>query len=622
MARPGFASLPDLPARAARPHDLRTFAFLGSAAVVLAGLYWMRAVLVPIALAILLTFLLSPLVAGLQRRGVHRVAATLVVVLLTLTVLGGLGWVLTRQLAAFAHELPRYGTHLRAKIADLRGMGKGGSVEKVQQTVEAVVGEIQKGGGGPAAPGPVAVTVTSSPVLAHLPTLLEALATAGVVLVLVIFMLLERVDLRDRVIRLFGYRQLTATTRALDEASLRISRYLLMQSTINGSFGLAVGVGLVLIGLPYAVLCGALAALLRFIPYLGTWVAFILTLTLSLAVFPGWTRPVMIVALFVTLELLAYLVFEPWLFSQSAGVSSVALLVAITFWTWAWGPLGLLLATPMTVCLLVLGKYLPPLAFFDLLLREEPVLDDNVRYYQRLLARNRDDAAEVVETHIAAHGPGSVYDEILLPAVYYAKHDRDRERLTDVDVDLVVQGTREIVDGLEADIATAGAGEAASRATSRPPAVALGFPARDEGDALALVMVRQALDPTGLELRIPGPLLAAEVVAQVEAARPCVVCIGSVGPGGLSQPRHLCKRLRARFPDLPIIVGRYGRHGELPAERDVLLAAGATTVPTTIQETQHALMEWAFPRPASAAVGAEAAGAELPASECLARSPG
>ena len=176
------------------------------------------------------------------------------------------------------------------------------------------------------------------------------------------------------------------------------------------------------------------------------------------------------------------MVFEPWLFSQSSGVSSVALLVAITFWTWAWGPVGLLLATPMTVCLLVLGRHLPPLGFFDLLLREEPVLDDNVRYYQRLLARDPDDAAEVIETHIAAHGPSSVYDEILLPAIHYAKHDRDRERLTDADVDLVMQGTREIVDGLDADIAAA-AGEPASGPPSSPPAVALGFPTRDEGDA-------------------------------------------------------------------------------------------------------------------------------------------
>ena len=264
------------------------------------------------------------------------------------------------------------------------------------------------------------------------------------------------------------------------------------------------GVGLLLIGMPYAVLCGTLAALLRFIPYLGTWVAFILTLALSLAVFSGWTRPVMVVALFLTLELLAYVVFEPWLFSQSSGVSSVALLVAITFWTWAWGPVGLLLATPMTVCLLVLGRHLPPLGFFDLLLREEPVLDDNVRYYQRLLARDPDDAAEVIETHIAAHGPSSVYDEILLPAIHYAKHDRDRERLTDADVDLAMQGTREIVDGLDADIAAA-AGEPPRGPRPSPPTVALGFPTRDEGDVLALVMVRGALIPPGSSCAFPAP---------------------------------------------------------------------------------------------------------------------
>jgi predicted PurR-regulated permease PerM len=617
LPRPPAAFSPG-PGRATGAHHLQAFAFLGSAAVVVAGVYWMRAVLVPIAVAILVTFLLSPLVSGLERRGIHRVAAVLVVVLLTLAIVGGLGWVLTRQLGAFADELPRYSTHLRQKITDLRGIGRGGAVEKVQRTVEAMVGEMQKGQGGRATPNPVPVTLTTSPVLSHLPTLLEAVTTTGVVLVLVIFMLLERAELHDRVIRLFGYRQLTVTTRALDEASVRISRYLVMQSSINGSFGLAIGLGLLLIGLPYAVLCGVLAAALRFIPYVGTWMAFILTLALSLAVFPGWTWPAMVVALFVGLELLAYLVFEPWLFSQSAGVSSVALLVAITFWTWAWGPVGLLLATPMTVCLLVLGKYLPPLGFFDLLLRGEPVLDENVRYYQRLLARNRDEAADVVEAYIAAGDRGRVYDEVLLPAIYYAKQSRDRDQLSEEDVDFVVQATREIMAELDADTAPTGAESAASGGGSRQPAVALGFPACDDGDALALAMVRHGLDPTHLELRTPGPLLAAEVVAHVEAERPPVVCIGSVAHGGLSQARHLCKRLRFRFPDLPLIVGRYGFHRELAADRDSLVAAGATAVPTTIEETQQALMAWTLP-PRRAA---DRAGPEASRAGYLAPAPG
>jgi predicted PurR-regulated permease PerM len=236
----------------------------GIIALVVAALYWLQGVLIPLALAVLLTFLLSPVVGALQRRGLGRVPAVLVTVFLALSVLGGIGWTLTRQLVTLADELPRYSLNIHHRIADLRGASKVGSVEKVQKTVEDVVGQIQKTD----TPGvtrqkPVAVALEPPSLLAHLPTLLQALANAGVVMVLAIFMLLERRELRDRVILLIGYRRVTATTRALDEAGARISRYLLMQSAINGSFGVAVGLGLFLIGVPYAVIWGSLAAALR-----------------------------------------------------------------------------------------------------------------------------------------------------------------------------------------------------------------------------------------------------------------------------------------------------------------------------------------------------------------------
>jgi len=318
----------------------------GIIALVVVGLYWLQAVLIPLALAVLLTFLLSPVVGTLQRRGLGRVPAVLVTVLLALSILGGTGWTLTRQLVTLADELPRYSLNIHQRIVDLRGASQGGSMEKVQQAVENVVGELQKTGkGGGPGPKPLAVVLEPPSILSHLPTLLQALASAGVVTVLMIFMLLERRELRDRVILLIGYRRLTATTRALDEAGERISRYLLMQSTINGSFGVAVGLGLFLIGVPYAVIWGSLAAALRFIPYVGSFVAALLPLALSLAVFPGWLQPALVVGLFLVLDL-AIMVIEPWLYGQSAGVSQFALLVAVTFWTWLWGPVGLLRATP------------------------------------------------------------------------------------------------------------------------------------------------------------------------------------------------------------------------------------------------------------------------------------
>ncbi len=246
----------------------------GILALVVAGLYWLQAVLIPLALAVLLTFLLSPVVSMLQRRGLGRVPSVLVTVLLALSILGGIGWTLARQLVTLADELPQYSRNIHHRIADLRGASKGGFVEKVQKAVEDFVGEIEKTDTlGVSREKRVAVVLEPPSIFVHLPNLFQALASAGVVAVLVIFMLLERRELRDRVILLIGYRRMTATTRALDEAGDRISRYLLMQSIINGSFGVAVGLGLFLIGVPYAVTWGSLAAALRFIPYFGAFVA-------------------------------------------------------------------------------------------------------------------------------------------------------------------------------------------------------------------------------------------------------------------------------------------------------------------------------------------------------------
>jgi predicted PurR-regulated permease PerM len=302
----------------------------GIVALIVAGLYWLQAVLVPLALAVLLTFMLSPVVSALQRWGLGRVPAVLATALLGLSILGGIGWTVTRQLVTLADELPGYSQNIHRRIADLRGAGKGGSVEKVQKAVADVVGEIQKTDTSSATrPKPVAVFLEPPSILVHLPNFLHALAGAGVVTVLVIFMLLERLELRDRVILLIGYRRMTATTRALDEAGERITRYLLMQSIVNGSFGVAVGLGLFLIGVPYAVIWGALAAALRFIPYVGAFVSALLPLAVSLAVFPGWLQPVLVVGLFVVLELVTGMVMEPWLYGQSAGVSQVPLLIAV-----------------------------------------------------------------------------------------------------------------------------------------------------------------------------------------------------------------------------------------------------------------------------------------------------
>jgi predicted PurR-regulated permease PerM len=571
----------------------------GTIALVVAGLYWLQAVLIPIALAVLLTFLLSPVVGALQRRGLGRVPAVLVTVILALSVLGGVGWTLTRQLVTLANELPRYSLNIHQRIADLRVASKGGSVEKAQKTLDDVVGEIQKTDKpGVTRQKPIAVALEPPSILAHLPTLLQALASAVVVTVLAIFMLLERRELRDRVILLIGYRRMTATTRALDEAGTRISRYLLMQSTINGGFGVAVGLGLFLIGVPYAVIWGALAAALRFIPYVGSFVAAFLTLALSLAVFPGWREPALVVGLFLVLDLVVT-VIEPWLYGQRAGISQVALLIAVIFWTWLWGPVGLLLATPLTVCLIVLGKHLPALRFIVTLMGDRPVIEAKARYYQRLLARDQDEAADIVEAYVSADGRESVYDAVLLPALYYAKQDRDRGLLSEGDAQFVGQATREILDVLAPDAPALAEGDTGDLSVSHPGGDTririAGCPARDEADALALEMLRHLLAPARCQIEVSGTgMLTSEVVAWVDRHRPAVLCIGSVAPGGLSQARHLCMRLRSQCPELKIVVGRWGLHDERDTDRQQLLAAGADHVETTVLDTQRTLAQVAL----------------------------
>jgi hypothetical protein len=410
------------------------------------------------------------------------------------------------------------------------------------------------------------------------------------VTVLVIFMLLERRELRDRVILLIGYRRMTSTTRALDEAGVRISRYLLMQSIINGTFGVAVGLGLFLIGVPYAVIWGSLAAALRFIPYLGALVALFLPLVLSLAVFPGWLQPALVVGLFLVLELVTGSVMEPWLYGQSAGVSQVALLIALTFWAWLWGPVGLLMATPLTVCLIVLGKHLPAMGFIVVLMGDRPVIESKARYYQRLLARDQGEAIDIVEAYVNTDGRESVYDTVLLPALYYAKQDCDRGLLSESDAQFVGQATREILDVLAHDA------PAPSDPGDQPGTDArvriVGCPARDEADVLALEMVGHLLDPARYRMEVSRTgMLTAEVVAWVGLHRPALVCIGAVAPGGLSQARHLCKRLRSQCPELTIVVGRWGLHDEKDSDCQHLLEAGADHVETTLLDTQRALAQ-------------------------------
>jgi predicted PurR-regulated permease PerM len=579
---------------------------LPTVVLVIAALYWAQAVFIPVAISILLTFLLSPVADSLERLRLGRVVSVILIVILAFSLLIAVGWLVSFQLTSVANELPTYRKNIQQKIADIRGAGKGGALEKVQKTAEEVKKELAKNDEAvKAQPKPREVVVQAEqsstfwPLPLDIAPMLERLASGGLAIVLVIFMLIQREDLRNRLIRLVGYGRLTTTTRALEEASQRISRYLLMQSTINASFGLAIGVSLSLIGLPYALLWGFLAAMLRFIPYVGPWAAAIMPSALSMIVFEGWMWPALVIAVFLILELINNMILEPLLYGESAGVSEVGLLVAIAFWTWLWGPVGLILATPLTVCVVVLSKYVPQLDFISVLMGDEPVMQSNVSYYQRLLAGDQDEAEEILEDYLKTHPMEQIYDDVLVPALNDVKRDFKFGKLDESSQQFVFGATRNILEELNSLKPKTSANTTASvKPTSididhsaAPPKVRIvGCPVRDEAEELALLMCRQLLASTRYEMEIlADEALTSEVVDQVAEKRPALICIVSLPPGGLAQTRYLCKRLRLRFPDTRILIGRLGT--QTANHRDVLLAAGADKVATTMIELRDQVMQ-------------------------------
>src|SRR5690349_3569657 len=440
--------------------------------LVIAVLYWAQAVLVPVALALLITFVLSPPVTFLQRR-IGRVLAVLITVALVFATLGLAGWGVASQMSKLAGDLPRYRTNIREKISDIRGASRGGSMEQVQETVK----EIQKEVAGPQAPRgnarePVIVQSQQLSGLTDFPSwvgpAVGPLSTAGFVITLVIFMLLEREELRGRVIGLVGHGHLAVTTKAFDEAAHRVSRQLLMQTLVNMIYGVAIGAGLWALGTPYPLLWAALGAALRFVPYLGPVGAAAGPILVSLAALPGWTRPLSVVGLFVAVELFTNLVLETVLYAGAAGVSQVALLVAVAAWTWLWGSMGLLLATPLTVCLVVLGKHFPGLEFLSTLMADSPALSPDVSYYQRLLARDQGEAADIIQRHVASQPPETVYDAVMLPALTYAERDRFEGRLSGDEEQAVADETRELLADLETLLRSLPAPEDSESETDEP----------------------------------------------------------------------------------------------------------------------------------------------------------
>lgn len=575
-------------------NSLKPWITFAGGVLVIVVLYWAQAVLVPIALAILLSFVLAPPVNWLER-WVGRVPAVLMVVTLVFVVLGLAGWGLARQMSNLAQDLPRYRVNILMKIADVRGAGKGGTVEMLQETIEGIKTDLGKSDAPKGrAPQPVVVAaepVAGFPAFEWLGPIMGPLGTAGLVVALVIFMLLERRDLRDRLIGLFGHGSLSVTTKAFDEASTRVSRQLLMQSLVNGVYGIVAGLGLYFLGVPYPLVWGALGAALRFIPYVGPVLGAGAPILVSLAALPGWTDPLFVMGLFVVLELFTNLVLETALYAGAAGVSQVALLISVAFWTWLWGPLGLLLATPLTVCFVVLGKHVPGLAFVGTLMADTPALAPEYGYYQRLLARDPGEAADLIERHIKHEPWGTVYDALLLPALNYAERDRLERRLSVDEEAAVIETTRELLsDAAESlrrlEPPPTGSPEASAIPGPREPLRVLGYATSGVADEVALTMLAHALDGLPILVEMTSTRLpASELVALVRSQNVSVVCLADLPPSPPSKSRYLVKRLHDALPHLRIIVGRWGPPALADESTQPLRDAGATLVATTLAET-------------------------------------
>ena len=576
------------------PHTLKPWVIFAGCVLVIVVLYWAQAVLVPIALAVLLTFVLTPPVSWLER-WLGRVPAVLAAVTLVFIVLGLAGWGLARQMDHLADDLPTYRVNILAKIADVRGAGKGGSVEKLQETIEGIKTDLgQSSAPTGTSSRPIVVTselVTGFPGFSWLGPIVGPVGTAGLVLAMVIFMLLERRDLRDRLIGLFGLGRLTVTTKAFDEAGTRVSRQLLMQSLVNLVYGIAAGIGLYVLGVPYPMVWAALGAALRFIPYIGPVIGAGAPILVSLAALPGWAGPLWVVALFVVLELFTNLVLETVLYAGAAGVSQVALLVSLAFWTWLWGPLGLLMATPLTVCLVVLGKHVPGLEFVGMLMADTPALAPEFGYYQRLLARDQSEAADLIEQHIKTQAPLSVYDALLLPALNYAERDRLEQRLSLDEETAVIDATRELLSDAAESIRRLQPEPSSPDDPALPGARkrlrVLGLATNGIADELALQMLGHLLDDLPIVVEITkGRMLASEVVSLVQAQGVSVVCLADLPPSPPSKTRYLVKRLHAALPEVRILVGRWGPPALADDSTHLLRDAGATLVASTLAETR------------------------------------
>lgn len=577
-----------------RSHPRTALPTFAATAAVVAILYFARDVFLPLAIAVLLTFALAPIVSSLRRLGIPRLAAVIMCVLAAFAVVGAFSFVVVSQVGEVAENVPTYQANILEKVRSLKDAGsEGGIVDRLSKVIERVGQEIERP---EVAETPVAQPSRPDPLLVEIFTrqkpietlrnfispLVGPLATAGLVVVVVIFMLMEREDLRDRFIRLVGYGDLHRTTEALQDAGRRVGQYLLMQLVVNVLYGVPIGIGLWLLGIPNAILWGLLAVVLRFVPYIGPAIAMILPLFLALAVAPGWSLVLWAAALFLVMELVINNVIEPWLYGSRTGLSPLAIIVAAIFWTWLWGPIGLVLSTPLTVCLVVLGKHVPQFEFLEVLFGNEPVLDPKERLYQRLLAGDPDEATDHAEEMLEDEYLVDYYGGVAIPALLLGESDRARGAMTDEQRTRVAQSAMAVVSNLreiaqdEADEDDDGDvpddaedGQSSMELPDGSGKSVLCVGGRGELDDAAAAMLAQVLTVQGAEARTASHAEAEPAnmrnlpLEDVESA-----VVGFLNADSLNHGRFLVRRLKRFKPTIRVGIVLWSESSpDLDAER-------------------------------------------------------
>ncbi len=632
-------SEPNPPARtpaAVAPADtpgLTGLLSLAVAVVVIAALYFAREVLLPITVAVILSFMLAPLVSRFQRWRVPHVAAVLLAVLIAIGIVGGIAGVIGTQVAGIAADIPQYQATIKRKVASVQSMTTG-RLRGLTQRLDSGIGKApaqpdsEEAAAAPGTPKAQLVQVEPPPTSpmelakAVLEPVLSPLATLFIILIVTIFVLMQREDLRDRMIRLFGSNDLQRTTVALDDAGHRLGRYYLSQLAINAAFGVVATVGLSVIGVPSAVLWGVTSAVLRFVPYIGPVIAAILPAALAAAVAPGWTPVLEVVALYLVVETVTGQFIEPLVFGHLTGLSPAAVVIAAIFWTWLWGPVGLLLSTPLTLCLVVLGRHVKRLEFFDVMLGDRPALTPVENFYQRMLADDPDEAQAQAETLLKERSLTGYYDEVALKGLQLAANDALRGALTTEKVHTINDSVKALIADLafhedrdphpkdkaaaraEATIAERDVPVPGAPKDDAPEGRALAPDWRGEApvlcvagkgplDEAASAMLAQLLGKHGLGARVEAYGAASrQSVGQLDVSGVAMVCISYLEIAGSPSGLHyLVRRLRARLPEAKILVGLWPTDGQDVEDDRIRNVVGADVYASNLKDAVDACVK-------------------------------